>query len=352
MLSVTVTLLAYKEEDNLKVLIPKIIHNLEAIGCEYEIQVIDTEEPLDNTESVCKAFGAIYRNQEYTGFGGALKTAIKYANKELFLILDSDGSHNPQYIPDLYQKFVSEKCDLVIGSRYVPGGKTLDKKSSIVMSRLLNFVFRIFLGIQAKDISTDFRLYKTEQLKLIDLTSINYDVLQEVILKLKLNNPGFRICEIPITFEKRKYGESKRKLIPFIISYIKSLLGLTALRFPQIKKLLFYGIIGLIGAVIDFTIYMIATFSGIFPEAANILGALCGFIFTFISNSFLNFKKTSYLLKRFISYGSICTAGIVISTALISFLKGYCNVYVLKLGVMFAVSLLQFYLNQWITYRK
>ena len=61
-------------------------------------------------------------------------------------------------------------------------------------------------------------------------TSVDYDVLQEILVKMKLNNPKLKIGEIPITFEKRVYGESKRKLIPFIVSYIKTLLKLTLMR--------------------------------------------------------------------------------------------------------------------------
>ena len=154
-MGISVVLLAYKEEENLKVLLPQIIENVEKTGEEFEILVIDTAEPLDNTKGVCEEFGARYINQEEPAFAGAFKTGIKYAEKDKFLILDSDGSHNPKYIPDLYKKFVDDKCDVVIGSRYVEGGKTNDAKSSIVMSHILNGMFRFFLGIKAKDISTE-----------------------------------------------------------------------------------------------------------------------------------------------------------------------------------------------------
>lgn len=230
MKSITTVLLAYKEAENLAVLLPKIKEQLNSIGSDYEILVIDTQIPMDNSSEVCEANGAIYKNQENKGFGDAFRTAIKYASNELFLILDSDGSHDPQYIPAMYQKFIEDNCDVVIGSRYTKGGKTFDSKSSILMSKLLNTVFRIALGIKAHDISTDYRLYYTEALNQVDLKNDNYDVLQEVLLKLKINKPDLVIGEVPITFQKRIYGESKRRLIPFIIGYIKSLFRLTAMR--------------------------------------------------------------------------------------------------------------------------
>lgn len=231
-MSISVALLAYKEAENLKILLPQIIEQVEKCGEEYEILVVDTKEPLDNTAEVCAEYGAVYINQEYPGFGGAFRTAIQYAQKDKFLILDSDGSHPPKNIPDLYQMFATGQYDVVIGSRYVKGGKTDDAKSSIIMSHMLNFAFRICLGISAKDISTDYRMYQTEQLKKVELNCVNYDVLQEVLLKLKLNKADrrLRIGEVPIYFQKRLYGESKRQLIKFIISYIRTIVRLTWMR--------------------------------------------------------------------------------------------------------------------------
>lgn len=228
--SVTVALLAYKEEENLRVLLPRIKEQMDQIGCEYEILIVDTHEPLDGTPFLCKEMGARYVNQPQRGFGDAFRAAIRHAEKELFLILDSDGSHDPQYIPSIYHKFIEEECDIVIGSRYVKGGKTHDSKVSVLMSRILNFCFRIAIGIRAKDISTDYRLYESAQLKKVQLQNENYDVLQEVLLKLKIQKPDLKIREVPITFEKRMFGESKRRLLPFIWDYMKSLFRLTSMR--------------------------------------------------------------------------------------------------------------------------
>ena len=224
-------LLAYKEEENLKVLFPKLEKVLTEIGEEYELLVIDTKEPLDNTEALCREWKARYYNQEEPGFGGAYRKGIQEAGMDKLLALDSDGSHDPACISELYQKFM-EGYDVVIGSRYVKGGYTADAKSSQIMSWMLNTAYRFVLGIKAKDISTNFRIYHTEQLKQITLTCKNYDVLEEILLKLKLlvGKKEFRIAESPISFHKRLYGESKRQLIPFIISYIKTLFRLLGMR--------------------------------------------------------------------------------------------------------------------------
>lgn len=228
-MAISTVLLAYKEAENLRVLLPKIKNELNKTGEEYEIIIIDTKEPLDDTPEVCEQFGARYVNQRYPCFGGAFRTGIEEARFDKFLIMDSDGSHNPIYINDIYKKFI-EGADVVIGSRYVKGGVTNDSKTSVIMSHILNTVFRVITGIKAKDISTDYRMYDTEQLKKPQLTCQNYDVLQEVLLKMKINNPKLVVKETPISFEKRLYGESKRKLIRFILGYIKTMFKLIGVR--------------------------------------------------------------------------------------------------------------------------
>lgn len=228
---ISTVLLAYKEEENLRVLMPRIKDALNSTGEEYEIIVIDTKEPLDNTKGLCEEEGALYFNQEEPGFGGAYRKGISVIRGDKMLVLDSDGSHDPKYIPAMYSRFV-EGYDVVIGSRYTKGGSTSDAKSSQVMSAILNFIFRLFLGIKAKDMSTNFRIYDTSTFKDIKLRCVNYDVLEEILLEMKLKKgkQGFRIAEVPIAFNKRIYGESKRRLIPFIMSYIGTLARLTARR--------------------------------------------------------------------------------------------------------------------------
>lgn len=354
-MGISAVLLAYKEAENLRILLPQIIENIKKTNEEFEILIIDTAQPLDDTNEVCKEFGARYINQEEPGFAGAFRTGIKYAEKDKFLIMDSDGSHNPMYIPEIYNKFVSGNCDLTIGSRYVKGGHTNDSKSSILMSKILNTVFRISLGIKASDISTDFRMYHTDQLKNISLKCKNYDVLQEVILKLKMNRKDFTVGEVPISFDKRMFGESKRQLIPFIVSYIKTLFRLIGIRLTTsttFKNLFFYGIFGVSAALVEYGVFaFLISVTNLIPETVNIIGALCGFTFSFSTNTFLNFKKTNNLFKRFLSYGTICLAGMAFSTLAISLFKNSMNLFVLKAICMVFVSIVQFILNKKITYR-
>lgn len=227
---ISVVLLAYREEESLKILFPRLIEKMDSLNEEYEMIVVDTAQPQDNTKGVCDEYGAVYVNQEEPGFGGAYRKGISVMKGDKMLVLDSDGSHNPIYIPDIYNKFI-EGYDVVIGSRYTKGGKTEDAVSSRIMSHILNGIYRIVTGVKAKDLSTNFRMYRADVLREIKLTCTNYDVLEEVLLLMKLKvGKNFKVAEIPITFNKRLAGESKRRLIPFIISYIKTMFRLIGIR--------------------------------------------------------------------------------------------------------------------------
>lgn len=225
-MSTSVVLLAYQEAENLKILLPQINSYMDKVKTEYEVIIVDSEKSTDDTEEVARMNGAKYIIQEEPYYGGAFRTGIKYASKDRMLVLDADGSHNPKDIIAIHKKYDADCCDMVIGSRYTKGGVSNDSKTSFVMSKILNTIMRVIIGVKAKDISTSYRLYDTKQIKAVKLVRNNYDVLQEVILKMKINkrreHKKFKIGEVPIEFNKRIYGESKRKLLKFIAGYIKT----------------------------------------------------------------------------------------------------------------------------------
>ena len=349
---VTVCLLAYREEENLKVIIPQIKTVCDSLQISYEILVVDTAQPLDGTPDVCKAFGARYVNQEAPGYGGAFRTGVKYAAFDKLLYLDSDLSHDPKNIADIYALFTSGNYDVVIGSRYVKGGGSNDSKTSYLMSKLLNFVFRIVLGVKAHDISTSYRMYHTEDLCNAGLQKQHYDILQEVFLRISLyKKRPLVIGETPIVFNKRLYGESKRQLFKFICSYAVNLVEFTFIKYPLLKNLLLDVLIGCGGLCVDFGIFTLML-KILPPEIANVIGAVCGFFFTFSLNTFLNFRKKTRLLLRFVSYALVCFVGTALSTLLIHVLKGLLGAYAAKLIAMGAAFLLQFVLNKLVTYGK
>lgn len=238
-MAISVCLLAYKEADNLRVLLPQVKEYVGKCGEKYEIFVIDGIKSADDTEEVCKEHDVRYYNQKYPNFGGAYRTGIEIAQYDKFLIMDADGSHPVTAIPAIYNMYKTGQYDVVIGSRYVKGGVTNDYMISILLSRILNVVFRICLGLKGKDLSTDFRMYDSAQLKQCELECQYFDIVEEILLKLELNKTDkqkLRIGETPIYFDKRIGGDSKRDMGKFVIGFVKTIFRLTWMRMKYAFK--------------------------------------------------------------------------------------------------------------------
>ncbi|MCL2334935.1 MAG: glycosyltransferase [Endomicrobia bacterium] len=229
-MKLSVVLPSYKEAENLKNILPALKSALSKTVADFEILAVDTMAAMDSTPAVCKEYGVRYVNR--TGgnyYGDAIRTGIKEARGEFTVIIDADGSHPAEKISEMLS-IVENGEDLVIGSRYVEGGTTRNGFISKLMSKCVNVAFSAVLGIKIKDMSNSFRMYKTGMLKELELECDNFDIVEEIIVKLFLNNTGLRVKEIPIEFCERAHGESKRSLVKFIISYLSSLFKLKRLQ--------------------------------------------------------------------------------------------------------------------------
>ncbi len=231
-MNITVILPSFNEEENLIILLPKLVSILSSINSEFEIIVVDAKKSNDNSEAVCLANNARYIRQTNEGYADAFRKGISESKNELVLVVDADNSQDIDKIPLMYAEIING-ADVVIGSRYTDGGKTDDPPVSVIMSKLLNNTYRIFLGFKEKDVSTDFRIYRKNLLESLVTECGDFDVIEETLFLLKRKHPDLIIKEIPIHYKQRAEGVSKRKLIKFIYGYIKLLFRLIGLR---IKK--------------------------------------------------------------------------------------------------------------------
>ncbi len=208
-------------------MLPSIKAAAAALTPQFEILVVDTQEPMDETEAICATNGVRHvRRSGGNSYGDATRTAIQQARGTYLLNMDADGSHSPEYFRPMWAE--RERNDLTIGSRYAPGGHTENPAVLIWMSYVLNLTFRVAFSIRAKDVTNSFRLYRREILTPLRLESSDFDILEEILIKISVRKPPARIGEIPVTFGRRKAGESKRKLVQFMIGYLKTLKKLRA----------------------------------------------------------------------------------------------------------------------------
>lgn len=233
-MSISVVLPAYMEAENLKNILPSI-HNA-LCNLDYEILVVDTMNPMDNTEEICRLNNAVYLPRKGGNYyGDAIRTGFQAASGDYIVIMDADGSHDPKEILNFYNEMETGKYDLIIGSRYCKGGYTDNPLILRLMSWALNVTYRLFFGLKVKDVSDSYRMYKRELVKPLSLECQNFDIVEEILIKLNIANQPFRVKEIPISFNKRMAGESKRDLFIFIKSYIKTIRCLLKIQKNAVK---------------------------------------------------------------------------------------------------------------------
>jgi dolichol-phosphate mannosyltransferase len=221
-LQLSIVIPCYLEAESLRSLLPAIQAGAAALTPSFEILIIDTEQPMDDTASLCHLRGVRHIHRSGGNqYGDAVRTGILQARGRYILSMDADGSHDPRFFPSLWSK--RDAFDIVIGSRYMAGGHTENPAILIWMSYVVNLTFRLVFHIHAKDVTNSLRLYRADVLRPLTLESGDFDILEEILIKAITKNPALRIAEVPITFGRRKAGESKRKLLQFAFGFLKTL---------------------------------------------------------------------------------------------------------------------------------
>ena len=218
----TIIIPSLNESDNLKKLIPEIKSEI-GKKFTYEIFIIDGINKDNKTFKITKKNSIRYLNRiRNNDYGNAVRLGIKKSTGKYILFMDGDYSHNPKFILKLYE---NKLYDVVIASRYVPGGKTDNGLLSETLSRFLNKFYNIILNLELEDVSNSFKLYNTKMIKRLHLSCNHFDIIEEIIFKLKKNNNEIKFLEIPYHFKQRKFGKSKRNFF-VIIAYLFSILKL------------------------------------------------------------------------------------------------------------------------------
>ena len=161
---------------------------------EKNIRLISRFKKLGRGSAVIEGFREAFKNKR-----------IKY-----FFEIDSDLAHNPSQMPRFLNKIMTGKYDVVIGSRYVKGGKTINiVLSRIILSRVINIFLRFWLNIKINDFTGGFRLYNRKSIEFLcksEIRSNGFITLSETIFLL--NKSGLKITQVPITVSIKKEGKS------------------------------------------------------------------------------------------------------------------------------------------------
>ena len=211
---VLVVLPTYNERDNARLVLPSV----RAAVPDADVLVVDDNSP-DGTADVAAQLGAelggieVLRRPAKQGLGSAYRAGFEYAldhGYDVVVSMDVDLSHDPGVLPELV-RLIEAGADAVIGSRYVPGGATVDwPVHRRVLSRWGNRYASFVLRLQVRDCTSGFRAFRASALKEIDpasTTAEGYAFLTELVRRLV--RAELRVMETPIVFRDRRYGVSK-----------------------------------------------------------------------------------------------------------------------------------------------
>lgn len=216
---------ALNEAGNIGPLITRCRSTVSQIGITAEIIVVDGGS-ADATAAEAEQAGGVVIQQDGRGYANALRTGFKAARGRHIQTMDSDLSHEPEVIQSLWQ--AREQADVVIASRYVPGGGAEMPRFRAVLSRILNVTFTTAFRLPVHDISSGFRLYRAERLKRLTLRASDFDVLEEILILIFIE--GGTIAEVPFMYRPRQAGRSHARLFKFGLAYCRTFYAMWTLR--------------------------------------------------------------------------------------------------------------------------
>ncbi|MEU2023376.1 polyprenol monophosphomannose synthase [Streptomyces sp. NPDC016469] len=211
--NVLVIIPTYNEAENIK----PIVSRVRAAVPEAHILVADDNSP-DGTGKLADELAAdddhvhVLHRKGKEGLGAAYLAGFRWGMDHDYGVLvemDADGSHQPEELPRLLTAL--KGADLVLGSRWVPGGRVVNwPKSREFISRGGSTYSRLMLGLRTRDVTGGYRAFRADTLKGIGLDAVaSQGYCFQVDLARRAVEAGFHVVEVPITFVDREVGDSK-----------------------------------------------------------------------------------------------------------------------------------------------
>ena len=213
----TIILPTYNERENLERFVDTLLGVFNSNGLNGRIMVVDdgspdgTGEIADRLASLNENLSVIHRNRK-EGIGPAYVAGFKQALKtdtDLIFEMDCDFSHDPASVPVLLD--AAKDADLVLGSRYVPGGQVKNwGLARRLISRWGGLYARWVLGVPVNDLTGGFKCFRRSVLEALDLDAVSsHGYGFQIEVTFKAIKKGFRVREVPIIFMDRELGTSK-----------------------------------------------------------------------------------------------------------------------------------------------
>jgi dolichol-phosphate mannosyltransferase len=308
----SVILPTYNESKNLPLIIPEICRVLEVNHIKGEVIVVDDNSP-DGTGEVAQSLALQYPVQvlirkNERGLATAVIAGFEMSRSEVCVVMDADGSHPVEKLPDMINPILQDKADITVGSRHVKDGgigqwplhRQIISKAAAMMAR----------GVTTMtDPTSGFMAIRRSLLERLELNPIGWKIVLEVVVKVKSN----RLMEVPITFKDRKLGESKMSLKEQL-NYIKHLLNLYKYKRPGVIEFFNFCSVGFSGVFVDTGVVIaLKTFFGF----DTLICAVFGFCAAVTTNYYFNRQwtfegaHTTPVVKSYAAFVAVCCLGLL-----------------------------------------
>jgi dolichol-phosphate mannosyltransferase len=217
--AVAVIIPTYNERDNIEIITGRARSSVP----DAHLLIVDDNSP-DGTGEIADKLADedphvhVLHRAGKAGLGAAYIAGFAWALEQGYgalVEMDADGSHQPEELPRLLAAL--DGADLVLGSRYVPGGAVLNwPRSRELLSRAGNTYARLMLGLKLKDATGGYRVFRASTLRRIGLDDVDSQgYCFQIDLARRTIGAGLTVTEVPITFEERQRGASKmsRKIV-------------------------------------------------------------------------------------------------------------------------------------------
>ena len=188
----------------------EIIERIKNTLRDYPLEIIVVDRSSDMTPDIARQAGARIVFQRGRGYGDAYIQGFREVTGDIVVMLDPDGTYLPEEIPRLLEPILRDEADIVIGNRWAnmkPGAmSSVNRFGNRFLTWLLNFLYHMDIS----DSQSGMRAIRREALDGLQLCHPGMPLASEMIIEARKNN--LRICEVPITYEKR-LGETKQRII-------------------------------------------------------------------------------------------------------------------------------------------
>ena len=348
----------YNERDNITPLLKRLENALSSY--DYEIVFID-DNSADGTAELATSLSYKYPvkvivRKDKRGLASAVVDGLKYVSGDIIAVMDADLQHPPEVISDLLRE-IEKGADIVIASRYVPGGgcqgwsltRRLISRGAIFLAHLLLPATR-----QISDPMSGFFMFNKRVVRDAELKPTGYKILLEILMVGKFQS----IAEVPYTFSPREGGKSKLN-IQQQLAYLRHIYSLMR-RKGELARFIRFCLVGGSGVGVDEGMfYLLSGVLRLKPvELASALSAETAIITNFILNDIFTFRDRrspgmKAMLKRFWKFNLFCLAGVGIKVGIVSLLFNIAGVHELLANLIgIAVAMLwNYFLNNWWTWR-